>query len=98
MKWILVEEELDALYALATGGQKIKDRNALTSLKMKGLAVDEEESDGAISVLGEIVLDILQGETVDFEHQLEVSLVEEPLRFMSLKPKKPEPRKIEDFF
>ena len=98
MKWVLVEEELDALYALASGMKDIKDKDALMSLRMKGLVVGNEDEPASISIQGEVVLGILQGETTDAGHQLEVTLEERPLRFSSLRPKEPPAKTIEDFF
>lgn len=90
MRWILDREELDCLYSFHSG--KPQEGREADSLLAKGLLTEEDCVRG-LSLAGEMVLDILQGETANEGFQMEVSLVEEEIRVP-----KPKAKTIEDFF
>ena len=95
IKWVLSDKELDAFYALAAG-KEISKEDA-QALERKRVAIEDPDAGWMLTVEGEVVLEILQGETAMPGHVMEAMLVEEPVMFSTLKPKGQRPPAIDDF-
>ena len=95
IKWVLSDKELDAFYALVAG-KEISKEDA-QALERKRVAVENPDGGWMLTVEGEVVLEILQGETAMPGHMMEAMLVEEPVLFSTLKPKGQRPPAIDDF-
>lgn len=92
MKWTLRWNEVQALQELAGGVCVEPGADVWERLIEKGLASPE---DGLIrsSVLGEVVLDALQGQALEPDRITIVTLAEEPWTELE-----PASRRIDDFF
>lgn len=95
IKWVLSDKELDAFYALAAG-KEISKEDA-QALERRRVAIEDPDDGWMLTVEGEVVLEILQGETAMPGHMMEIMLVEEPVMFSTLKPKVQRPPAIDDF-